>query len=487
MIKQLSSWVARILPKSGFARGVGVLAGGTALGQALVIFASPILTRLYSPDDFGALAVFASLLGIVAVIASLRYEVAIPLPGNRTEAVNTLVLALIVVLATSSICAAAVILLAKPIVSWTSTPAIEPYLWLLPIGVLLAGFYQSLNYWAVREGAFGIIAKTKLAQGASSILTQVGLGLLAVGPVGLLVGQIAGRAAGSTTIASHTLRSSGKALKGVTLAGITAMMLRYRRFPLYSTWSALANTLSSQIAPLLLAFYFGPAVTGLYALGLRVLQTPMNLLGSSIGQVFFSRAASSHRDGQLEELVISVFGTLVRIAVPVFAVIALTAPELFTIAFGVAWREAGTYVQWFSPWLLLRFVSSPLSTLPLVLERQGVEFVSTASLLTTRVTALIVGGLLGDANLTIALYALTSALCYFFIMLWNLSIAGVVPRRALGRFMRASISNVYILLPLLLGKAFSFATHYDAFVMIGASISGLLTLYAIFHQLREKS
>lgn len=482
-----TSFLQRLMPKNAFARGVGLLAGGAVLGQAVVVLASPVLTRLYSPDDFGLLAVFSSVLGILAVIASLRYEIAIPLPEDESEAANILVLALLLVMVTAGLSGVAVLLFSSRIVAATNSPELEPYIWLIPLGVLLAGWYQVLNYWAVRHAAFGAIARTRLAQGSSSVITQVGLGLLGAGPFGLLAGQVLGRAAGTTTLASHTLKSAATALKTVSLASAFQLAARYRRFPLFSSWSSLANSLSSQIPSLLLAFYFGPGVTGLYALGHRVLQAPMSLLGSSIGQVFFSRAATYKREGRLEELVVSVFGALVRVGFPALAIVALTAPELFALAFGPDWREAGVYAQWLSPWLLLVFVSSPLSTLPSILERQGMEFAFQSALLGSRAIALVIGGLLENAAVAIALYALVSALFWSYFMLWNLSIAGVAAGKSLRHLMRSAAGSLHLLLPVAIGKALSVAVREDVFVVVAAAISGLLVCYTILREIRSRA
>ena len=70
-----------ILPKGRFARSVAVVTAGAALGQGLVLVSAPLLTRLYTPADFGVLAVYGSLVSLVAVVSAMRYELAIALPG----------------------------------------------------------------------------------------------------------------------------------------------------------------------------------------------------------------------------------------------------------------------------------------------------------------------------------------------------------------------------------------------------------------------
>ena len=193
------AWIRRTvrvtLPRGRLARSVAVLAGGTALGQAITVLASPILTRLYAPEDFGVLAVYSSILGILSVIASWRYELAIPLPEQDEDAVNLVALSLGIVVLMSMVVGLGAWLLGEHVVQWLNAPGLQPYLWLLPVGTLLVGSYQIFNYWAVRKQAFGAIARTKLYQGLGAALTQVASGFLKSGPLGLIVGQIVGQSA----------------------------------------------------------------------------------------------------------------------------------------------------------------------------------------------------------------------------------------------------------------------------------------------------
>ena len=184
-----------LFPRSGFARNVIMMSSATGAGQAIAILAAPILTRLYTPGDFGVLGIFAAILGIVSVVASLRYEQAIPLPRRPGLAANVLVLAISIVVATSLVSGAVIVVFARDIAAWTNIPAQFRILYLIPLGVLLAGTYQVLNNWAVRQRSFGRIAGTTLLQGGSSTATQLALGILTSGPSGLVAGQILGRSA----------------------------------------------------------------------------------------------------------------------------------------------------------------------------------------------------------------------------------------------------------------------------------------------------
>ena len=78
--------------KSNFAKSVAIISGGTAFAQVLNALFSPIITRIYNPNEYGVLTVYSSILGIIIVIASLKYELGIPIAEDDEKAVNVMAL-----------------------------------------------------------------------------------------------------------------------------------------------------------------------------------------------------------------------------------------------------------------------------------------------------------------------------------------------------------------------------------------------------------
>lgn len=420
MIRQLRATTGKLLPKSPFARSVSELVGGTAGAQALMVLAAPLLTRLFSPEDFGLLAVYTGLLALFLVVACLRYEIAIPLPEDEQVATDVAALCLLTVTGNSLLIGTLVYFTGDDIASLLGVPKLSPYLWLLPIGVFFGGLYQVFNLWAVRRKQFRSIAGTRITQVFTTLVVQL-LGH-ALGPVALLLGQTAGQGMGSYSLGKSTL--NGSSLRKTSPAGIIAAAKRYHRFPLFSTWSGLFSTAGSQLPALMFAALFGPVATGLYGLAQRVLGTPMAVIGSAIGSVFLADAAEAHREKRLAPLVASVFERLVHIAMPPALLLLIAGPELFTLVFGLEWREAGHFAQWMAPWLCIVFVTSPLSTLFEVMELQKKELLFHSVLLATRAGTILIGALFDSLHLSIALFSLGSALCWLWLLLWINHVSG---------------------------------------------------------------
>ncbi len=160
--------------------------------------------------------------------------------------------------------------------------------------------------------------------------------------------------------------------------------------------------------------------------------------------------------------------------------IGIAAPELFAFIFGSEWREAGVYAQWLAPWLLLVFISSPLSTLPSVLEKQHFDTSFKAILLFSRVASLFIGAALGNELLAIALFALVSALCWFGFMLWNMRLSGNNVGLVLGIIVKELVLAVLMILPVVIVKVFSSSI---IMLIIAVIISAIIIAYRFFNLL----
>lgn len=460
MINQSKSIIHSLLPKSGFARGVGVLVGGTAGAQILLVLAAPVLTRLYTPEDFGLLAVYASLLALIGVLASLRYELAIPLPEDDQEAANVAVLCLVLVAVSSLLTGLLVAFLGQPIAHTLGVPQLADYLWLLPVGVLLNGVYNVFNYWSIRTKRFTTIAGTKLRQAVATLAIQ--LTAFKLGGIALLVAQIAGQGVGTTSLARPAL--SKPEFKQVSSEGIKQVAIRYQRFPKFSTWASLVNTAGHQLPPILFAAFFTVGAAGLYALAHRILTLPTTLIGGAIGDVFFSHAADAHRENRLGELYLKLQDTLIQIGLPPAMILVVAGSDLFALVFGEAWREAGVFSQWLAISIFAGFVVSPLSQVFIVLEKQKTGLILQTVLFTARLIAISIGIWQESLLLTVALFSLASLLGYSVYLFFGTKYTGNQIKNIFKSLFNSCLFSFLISTPIFL--SFLFDVEFVFFIAL---------------------
>lgn len=425
-MKGLLERLLRHLPVNRFTRSVAVLAGGTALAHGVALLAAPLLTRLYTPEDFGLLAVYAALLSLVTVVACWRYELAIPLAEDDQTASHLLALAVLITGAMSAATALVLWLWGDAIADLVGSPGIRPYLWLVPAGLLGAGLNQALTGWAVHAQAFGLIARTKVNQRISQTVLQLLMGAAHLTPLGLLVGDAAGRAGGSMTLATFIWRRQRRTLAAVRYADLVRAADRFRRFPMLSSLSALLNSAGLQMPPLLLAVMYGPGVAGELALGYRAVQAPMMLVGHSVSQVYYAEASRLGREdpAALQRLFLRMTGRLLLVGAIPAGVLTIGGAPLFAWIFGENWREAGVFVQLLSLPFLADFAVFPVSATLTALQRQDWQLGWDAGRLALVIGSLALPGYLGmTARGAVLLYGL--ALLTGYCSLWILSLAAI--------------------------------------------------------------
>ncbi len=479
MIERSKTAIRALLPKNIFAREVSMLVGGTASAQILLVLAAPILTRLYTPEDFGLLAAYASLLALIGVISSLRYELAIPLPEDDVEAANVAVLSLLLVAISTVLTGILVLMLGIPIAELLGVPVLANYLWLLPVGVLLSGAYSVFNYWSVRTKRFSTIAQTKLTQAIATLAIQ--LTTFKFGGIGLLLGQVAGQSIGMTSLARPALAM--QASKQVSWVGIRNALVRYQRFPIFSTWEGFLNTASLQVAPLMIASYFTPYAAGLFSLTHRVISLPVSLVGGGVSQVFFSSAAESRRQENIKSLVLNLHSNLAHISLPPLLVLGLYGPTMFDLVFGDEWRGSGELARWVSIWIYCQIISSPMSPVFSVYELQKEGMVWQACLLLLRLAAIYFGVLADSLTATVTYISISSAAYYLLILL---RIASITGNRTIDFVVPTSQSLVVGLLcaaPLL----FILVLECDSqiFGIIGFGLSCILVIARLLYLLKK--
>lgn len=418
---KLSLWVEKVLPEGSFLRKISLLGGASGIGQVIVMVVSPILTRLYTTGDFGILAVYSSLIGILAVAVALRYDIAIPIPNRSEHAANLFVLAFVAVFIVTSIFGMGLWLFRESIANSLDSPEFANYIWLVPIGLLGTGIYQTLKYWALRTKAYSVLSKTKIIQGIASATSQVGIGFLGLGPVGLIIGNILGRSAGAGSL-MRLFKKELALLDQVNFKRVFSVARNYKNFPFISVPGALLNNAGVHMPVFLLAVFFGPGVTGLYALADRVIKAPVNIVGKATQEVYIGEASELLRndpDSLIKLYKETAFKLFLIGIIPAILAFSL-GPYAFDIIFGNNWRTAGLYVRILSPMLLLRFVTSPLIHTLNILERQGTLMVWEGSRLLLIVGALWMGYLLALNDITtMMLYSGAATLSYAFVHMLN--------------------------------------------------------------------
>lgn len=369
-----SAYIER-LKHSTFFKSVLWVAGGTAAAQFVGIITVPIVTRLYSPSDFGIFSVFSSFLGIGAQISTLRYSVTIPLAESEDTANDLIKLSLLTTSLLTILLSIILLFSTNHFGLWFSIPQARDYLWLIPLAFLGAGLYETFSAWAQREKNFVVIARTTLSRGVSSSAVKIALGYFHITPLGLLLGLLVSQWAGIGSLLCKYIAEQKHFLFAMSIRRIIHVAKRYYSFPVYQTWSRLLLALGAQLPAILMATFFGTQAAGLYGLANNLVNMPMNLIGTSVAKVYYAEIAryGKSRPDKILTLSTSILKKLFLVGIVPFIFIFIGGPHLFSFAFGQKWWDSGTYARFLSFVILTRFIATPIAHCFDVLERQPIQ------------------------------------------------------------------------------------------------------------------
>lgn len=452
------------------------LVTGRVAVQIIVFLTAPVITRLYNPEHFGIFHLFLSVTAIIVTIASLRYESAIVLPPDEKDAVNIVALSSILVIGCSLMTLVGVALLGHSLTQHLGVPELRLYLWLVPLVVLTDGLLSVFSYYTFRRKQFGRTAFSGVLAGIVNAAVKIAIGTAGkAGPGGLIGAQILGSLIGSIVlIANNFKQEKGLLLANISIARMKRLASRYRDFPIYSSWSGLLSTMSAQMPLFFLAYYFSPVVVGFYALGYRMVRVPMGLIGGAISKVFLQKLSEErNKSGSVATVVDEVFKRLVSIGLFPTLVLTIIGKDFFVVVFGQNWAEAGVYLQYLAPWMFLIFITSPLSNIFSVLEKQVQGLTFNVMLFISMLIVLIVGGISGNPRFAIMLLALNGVVFWIWLCLWVMRLAGISPVKTAGHIAK---SFFYSLPFLALAGGIKLAGAGSVLVVVGSTLAGILNL-----------
>lgn len=421
------TFLRSLLPgRDNFTAHVLTLLSGTSLAQFLVILTAPILTRLYTPEDFGVLALFVSLNSIVGAVICGRYEMAIMLPREEEDAANLFALALVVAIGLSVLALGVIAAFGQSLAQMLHCPSLSFWLWFLPVGYLFAGLSMTLNYWHTRKKKYFGLAAARVSQSVGTVGVQTGAGLTATtGAGGLIAGELMGQAVGIGVLGLDLVRRDGKVIwQSLHPKKMGELAKNYHRFPAYDVAAVLANTGSHFLPFLLLNQFFDAFVVGSFYLAYRVINWPLNLIGTSVSQVFYQKYEEKRQESEKLKFLQQLIKILAILALLPALVLFISAPYLFQVIFGPQWLTAGEFVRILAPLLFIRFIVGPLSSVFWSEGRNAWFLFCQLLLLCTTVAAFLVGGILGKVNLALIFYSGANCLVYILIILLALKFAG---------------------------------------------------------------
>lgn len=411
--------------KNEFYKNIFTLSGGLIISQAIPILIAPVLTRIYSLDDFGIYFIYSAIVVILSIFATFQYELTILLPRANSDAINLLSLSLIISFGISIIFTLVILFFNQKIALLLGNIEIAPWLFLIPLSIFFTGIFQAFTYFGNRFKEYKTISLGRIVKSSTTGISQIPLSAGRFEKYGLISGLVLGQFI-STVYIVYNLRNRFKILiEEISIKRIWCLAKKYKDVPIFNTLMGVQNRLSTYLPIFILGKFYGLTVVSLYGLANRIINTPAGIFSQSIGEVFFQRASEIYNEKKsLYFLVKSIYIKLFKVAILPFIILFFSAPVFFKYLFGEEWELTGRIIQLLIPWLFMMFLNNPVTSIITILNKQKVLVLYNTFLLIFRFMGLYIGyKIYNNEYYSIFFYSLVGFIFNFVICFYMLHIA----------------------------------------------------------------
>lgn len=408
----------RLLNRSEFTKHIITLVSGTGIAQLITLAASPILSRLFLPEELASYTLFTAFFGIISVIAAGRFELAILLPKDEEESHELVKLSMVIAIIISLTTLLGILAYDFYFYQFWPTQQFNRWFYLLPPLILITGIYKAFNFLSTRQKTFKLNSLSRIITTLSLAVISIIFGLFHFIP-GLIIAFVLANLFGLLVLSFSKSIKSARLFNGFKKDNLKKVFTKHAQFVKINVPHAMLDNLQEYGIIFFMAYYFSDALIGLYGFAFRILKAPLALIGSAFYQVFYQRISQGEYTAkEVQNMILRSYKTIFLIGVIPFTTLLFFAPDLFAVIFGEEWRQAGVISQILTPWLFLNFILSPVSSIPLIYNQQKGAFILTIIDVICKYTLLIFAGLRNDYYLAFYLLSIFGSCLMLFGMLW---------------------------------------------------------------------
>ena len=355
-----------------FISNVLKISTSTIFSGIFVTISLPIITKIYDASTLGKYQLLISIITSLGVISSLKYEMAIILPKTDAIAKKIYSLCYYVLVCFSLLLFVLLFFMDQYILSQLNANSIVNISWLIPLGVFFFGFFEIIKASLLRKKNFNSFSIAKVYQVISTQILIIVFGSFSPSALSFAIAYISGNAISSFIF----IRQSMFRIEANVNDSMANIALKYKKFPLINTLMVFSNTISNELPVFFIIKYHDIEMLGYFMLANRILVIPMNLLGTSIGKVYFQKASQISHGNNLDlyNLYRKTTLQLIKIGFVSFVLIALFSSTLIELVFGNPWMKSSIIIKIMAIGMFFKFITSPISTTFTILNKQEFSF-----------------------------------------------------------------------------------------------------------------
>jgi O-antigen/teichoic acid export membrane protein len=397
--------------KSGFSKNVLTVMGGGVIAQFFPVAISPILTRIYSPEDFGFLAIYITIITLLISFSTGKYENSF-FVVNRLNIVRSIVHASMLISILVSVIILVMILAMDYIgfQEYFHYPII--WLYIIPLSLIFGAWHALLSQLSIRMSLYKKLTTVRIVQSITTGIVSLFIGWYYYQSTGLIVGFLISNIISLILLFKFT---------GIGFPVISKykryilLLIKYKKFPKYMIPSGIINALSSNMPNIILTSTLGLTSAGYYNIVQKVVGNTTVALSTSFSEVFKQQAALDIKNtGTCYPLFKSTLRKLFLIAVIPYTVFGFFVVDIFGFVFGDKWQFAGDYALILLPMFFIRFITIPVSSVLILKGRTELDLYWQMLFFLASVT----GFFFSDDTSQLMAYFSLSFSCVYLFSLW---------------------------------------------------------------------
>lgn len=417
-MRELFQTLKQRISKEGFVKNVFLLSSGAMINIALNIFLTPIVTRIYDREDYGFASLFVSIVNIAVLVVTLMYPSAIVIPKENEKA-HALVKITFLLIGGSIVFS--LIVYATGLHTYfypEDLTAYSSWVFLIPVALIVVALDQITASLNVRDKEFKLNAKSNIVAGVLNKGVTIGSGL-AVGSsqFGIIGGFLISHFLSSVMRIGASFKEAIRSSWNLKRLKETA--IQFINYPRYILPGDFINRFSRDSPLYFFTAYYDMGIVGSLAFAISMLTIPYNLIGASVSPVFIQKAGElrDHSFERLQDFVTKLNRSLFLLGIAPFAIVVVFGGEIFAFVFSAEWYEAGVFAGLLSVYFMFRLITSPMSSIFRVLEKERITLVFNIFLFIGRIATLFIASWFFDTYGIILAFSIFSAVAYIVLMI----------------------------------------------------------------------
>jgi len=419
IIKHIRDYILKTLKfmkNNTYIMHIITLMSGTLIAQVVTLAFIPIITRLYTPSEFGLYSLFFSIVSVLGLVSSLKYDQAIMLPKLDKDAQSLVFLSILITIVVVILTIFGLLIFQDFFIEYFHGNKF--FLWLLPCGVAVLGFLQIFNAYSSRKQFYKKIATIKIIN-SFTIASFQSISKYFFKFDGLVLGKLFADILSLVLLLIFHIKKNTLQLKALSKKRIIVNAKKHKHFPKYQSFTVFLNATSQNLPVFLLASLYSPEIAGYYALTIRVLLVPSNMIGSSTRTVYYQKASKMYANGEnIFNLYKKTTLALFKIFIIPFLIVLFFGENIFCFVFGDEWNISGKIAEILILWILVGFINSPSVMTYSILKLQKIQAIIEYVSLMLRIFAIYVGWYFFNSYiLSISLFVIISMFVNLLIII----------------------------------------------------------------------